>query len=78
MRSAQLTSTGGRFEADWSTQQTSLGVFAFDGHERKLNWQATTTFAEEEKRKSVVQYYDGSLRSRQTVTKDNSVMLIMN
>lgn len=42
------------------------------GHEWKLNWQASTTFAEEAKRKSVVQYFDGSLRNRQTVTRDNT------
>jgi YD repeat-containing protein len=40
-------------------------------HERSLNWQTTTSFAEEGKRKTVVQYFDGTLRGRQTVTKDN-------
>src|SRR6185312_3255899 len=49
-----------------------LGRFDFTGHGRNLNWQASTSFAEEGKRKSVVQYFDGSLRSRQTVTKDNT------
>ena len=42
------------------------------GHQFHLNWQATTDFAENGKSKSVVQYYDGTLRPRQTVTKDNS------
>jgi hypothetical protein len=46
-------------------------VFAYSGHEWSFNWQASTTYAEEGKRKTVVQYYDGSLRARQTVTKDN-------
>jgi RHS repeat-associated protein len=62
-----------RYEGNWSSDNaTGLGQYAnFPGHEAALNWQATTSFAEEGKRKSVVQYYDGSLRSRQTVTKDN-------
>ena len=42
------------------------------GHEEKLNWQTTTSYAEDGKRKTVVQYFDGTLRGRQTVTKDNS------
>ncbi len=41
-------------------------------HEAGLNWQATTTFAEEGKKKDVVGYYDGSLRNRQTVTQINT------
>ncbi len=59
---------GNRDDADWSTVQ----AYAFNGHESNLNWQATTSFAEDGKRKSVVQYFDGSLRSRQTVTKNNT------
>lgn len=45
---------------------------SFAGHNNNLNWQVTTSYAEDGKRKSVVQYFDGGLRSRQTVTKDNS------
>lgn len=37
-----------------------------------INAQATATFAEEGKRNDVLTFYDGSLRNRQTVTKDNS------
>lgn len=59
---------GSLSEGMWSGVQT----FSFDGHSTNLNWQSTTTFAEEGKRKTVMQYYDGSLRPRQTVTKDNS------
>jgi len=57
-----------------SSQGTSSSPLPvqFDGHNNNLNWQVTTSFAEGGKRKSVVQYYDGSLRGRQTVTKDNS------
>lgn len=53
--------------APWSAVQS----FTFGGHEINLNWQSSTSFAEDGKYKSVIQYFDGSLRSRQTVTKDN-------
>ncbi|MBO9633467.1 MAG: hypothetical protein J7578_10155, partial [Chitinophagaceae bacterium] len=70
--SGDLGPEGGRVEANWSSGFTGgLGSLEFNGHEQTLNWQATTSFAEEGKRKSVVQYYDGSLRARQTVTRDN-------
>jgi RHS repeat-associated protein len=73
VRPVQWQANGGRTEAHWSSDFTGgLGKFDYNGNERPLNWQATTTFAEEGKRKTVVQYYDGSLRARQTVTKDNS------
>ncbi|NII26636.1 hypothetical protein HB364_16220 [Pseudoflavitalea sp. X16] len=73
VRAVQQQSSGVRYEAMWTAFNTvGHGRFDFNGHERTLNWQATTTFAEEGKRKSVVQYYDGSLRGRQTVTKDNT------
>ncbi|TAD94056.1 MAG: hypothetical protein EAY75_00460, partial [Bacteroidetes bacterium] len=51
------------------------GKLVFHGHQRNLNWQASTSFAEDGKRKTVVQYYDGSLKNRQTVTKDNSALV---
>ncbi|HKO81986.1 MAG TPA: hypothetical protein VJU78_16380, partial [Chitinophagaceae bacterium] len=75
VRSVQVKPNSQRIEANWSSDyiaQNGLGRFDFEGHERNLNWQATTTYAEEGKRKSVVQYFDGSLKGRQTVTKDNS------
>jgi len=51
--------------------------FSFSGHNNDLNWQATTTYAEEGKRKTVIQYFDGSLRGRQTVTKDNTTQTVV-
>ncbi len=36
------------------------------------NWQYSTTYAEEGKKKEVVSFFDGSLRNRQMVTKINS------
>jgi RHS repeat-associated protein len=38
-------------------------------HNTNLNWQASSSFAEEGKSKTVVNYFDGSLRNRQDVTK---------
>ncbi|MBS1565362.1 MAG: hypothetical protein JST39_13295, partial [Bacteroidetes bacterium] len=73
VRVAENKGGGIRYEANWSSDNnTGLGRFDYNGHQRNLNWQATTSFAEEGKRKTVVQYYDGSLRARQTVTKDNT------
>ncbi len=50
-------------------QSAGLGQYTFTGHERMLNWQSSISFAEEGKRKVVVQYFDGGLRSRQTITE---------
>ncbi|MBV8256174.1 MAG: hypothetical protein JO154_26505, partial [Chitinophaga sp.] len=68
----------GRITGNWSSQYTGgLGSYAFTGHERLLNWQAQTSFAEEGKRKTILNYFDGSLRGRQTVTKDNTTNTII-
>lgn len=59
----------------WSSDTihtASSWSYIYKGHQRNLNWQATTSFAEGAKRKSVVQYFDGSLRGRQVVTRDNT------
>lgn len=73
VRPVQLKARGARLEGKWSSDfATGLGMAGFYGHERGLNWQANTSFAEEGKRKTIVQYFDGSLRSRQMVTKDNT------
>ncbi|MEP7377629.1 MAG: hypothetical protein ABI675_29765, partial [Chitinophagaceae bacterium] len=58
-----------RIEGSW--YPTTGAGYYFTGHETGLNWQSTTTFAEEGKRKTVVSYADGSLKQRQTVTRDN-------
>ena len=73
VRPAQMRITGQRIEGQWSSFYASgMGQYGFAGHERNLNWQASTSYAEEGKRKSVVQYFDGTLRNRQTATKDNN------
>lgn len=44
-------------------------------HRQNLNWQVTSTYAEEGKRKEVMTYADGSQRSRQMVTRNNSLLV---
>ncbi|MBS1652274.1 MAG: hypothetical protein JSU07_09720 [Bacteroidetes bacterium] len=41
-------------------------------HDKLKNWQYSTTYAEEGKKKEVISYFDGSLHNRQSVTKVNS------
>lgn len=68
---------------DWDIAQTtgmihSIGsnnkkeITAAEAHSKSLNWQYTATYAEQGKRKEVISYFDGTLRSRQAVTKINS------
>ncbi len=67
VRASNKTINGSRIDGPWS----AVDSFSFSGHSDSLNWQVSTSYAEEGKRKTVIQYLDGSLRSRQTVTKDN-------
>jgi RHS repeat-associated protein len=73
VRPVNFLKDGNRQDGVWS----NVLERAFAGHETNLNWQATTTFAEEGKSKSVISYFDGTLRSRQTVTKDNQLNTIV-
>lgn len=41
-------------------------------HANNLNWQYTATYAEEGKKKELVNYFDGAYKARQSVTKNNS------
>lgn len=73
VRAVQEKTGYNRIETAWSSDFSGgLGTYGFCGHQRNFNWQSDITFAEDGKRKIVVQYFDGSLRSRQTVTKDNT------
>lgn len=74
VRPVQVGKANAVLAAIWSSDASlaGMGQYAFSGHERPLNWQSSISFAEEGKRKVVTQYFDGSLRSRQTVTKDNT------
>jgi RHS repeat-associated protein len=78
VRVAQVKNKFNRTETNWFSDFTNgKGAFNFKGHQRKLNWQSNISFAEDGKRKVVVQYFDGSLLNRQTVTKDNSTQTAM-
>jgi len=73
VRAVNFKDDGNRTDGPWSLSNN----YSFLGHNNNLNWQATTTFAEDGKRKTMVQYYDGTLRPRQTVTKDNSTNTVV-
>ncbi len=72
LRAINVKASGSPQVGPWSAVQTYGYQNGFLGHNDSLNWQVTTTFAEEGKRSSVMNYFDGSLRMRQSVTKDNS------
>ncbi|HEY4062666.1 MAG TPA: DUF6443 domain-containing protein, partial [Puia sp.] len=69
VRPVQRKNDGNLIVGPWSTAQT---FSLTGGHQPNMNWQSTTDFAENGKSKTVIQYFDGTLRPRQTVTKDNS------
>lgn len=73
-RAVQTLPGNAVLNAQWSSDLPTpvMGQYTWGGHQRNLNWQANISYAEQGKRKVVLQYYDGSLRSRQTVTKDNT------
>lgn len=70
IRTVQYTADGLRDEGDWDyTNGSGYALFAIpEWHEANLNYQFTAAYAEEGKKKEVISYFDGTLRSRQTVT----------
>lgn len=68
VRAALRKNDGTVISGPWSASPN----FPHNGHQTNLNWQSSTSFAENGKFKTVIQYFDGSLKTRQTVTKDNS------
>jgi hypothetical protein len=75
VRPVQYREDGSVREGAWSTDNDGDIDYETitDAYEESLNWQASTTYAEDGKRQTVVQFFDGSMRSRQTVTKDNNL-----
>ncbi|MDB5258507.1 MAG: hypothetical protein JWM14_3202 [Chitinophagaceae bacterium] len=55
-----------------SGNTTKQHVYTFAGHDTHLNWRNQISFAEEGKHKSAVDYYDGTLRNRQSIVKLNT------
>lgn len=73
VRAVQEKTGNARMETAWSSNYSGgVASYVFPGHQRNLNWQSNIAFAEEGKRKVVVDYFDGSLMKRQTVSKDNT------
>src|SRR6266540_3694003 len=79
MRQVHYTN-GYRDEDDWDYKitdpngtPTGYAIWTIPlWHEQNLNWQYAAAFSEEGKKKEVVSYFDGSLRTRQMVTINNS------
>ncbi len=79
----KLTSVSTIINGDWSVPDAGVNLttltcgsgtyYYCTGHRAVFNWQYSSTFAEEGKRKEIISYFDGSLRSRQTVTKANTI-----
>src|SRR5204863_1795020 len=67
IRPVNIKADGSRSDGQWAGPLNC----PYQGHNNDLNWQVRTSFAEDGKLKSVMEYYDGTLRSRQTVTKEN-------
>jgi hypothetical protein len=70
VRGVKIDSYGNRLTTAWSSDVNN--IFTIQWHEPDFNWQYTSVFAEEGKKKEVVNYFDGSLRNRQNVTRSNS------
>jgi RHS repeat-associated protein len=65
VRAARYRADGSREYSIWAVPKTAAIAVA---HEANHNWQADFTFAEDAKRVAMIQYFDGTLRERQSVT----------
>lgn len=77
IRAVQYNIEGIRVEGEWDYRYTDNGndkyaIWEIDWHEQDLNWQSSVAYAEEGKKKEVVNYFDGTLRGRQTATINSS------
>ncbi len=59
-----------RREGVWSASSSQISVYNLDGNR---NWQYSAAYAEDGKRKEVVTFFDGTGKTRQAVTLNNSV-----
>ncbi|MFS2186922.1 RHS repeat-associated core domain-containing protein [Mucilaginibacter sp. Mucisp84] len=58
---------------DYTTSAApKYAIFPLTWTDNTMNWQYSAAFAEDGRKKEVISYFDGSLRSRQTVTINNS------
>lgn len=74
IRQVQYSTDGVRLTGDWDYKNKSgaYAIIPINWNEPGLNWQYSAAFAEEGKKKEVISYFDGTLRSRQTVTLNNT------
>ncbi len=83
LRGVQFRNSDGlRLEGNWNYAADGLpgsmylhfdqGIVDVDWHEENLNWQYNAEYAEDGKKREEISYFDGSLRSRQTVTLNNA------
>lgn len=78
IRPVQSYDDGTRHEFPWSYElddkgQVASGVITLNSlwYQPLFNWQYNAVYAEEGKKKEVVSFFDGSLRTRQSVTINN-------
>jgi RHS repeat-associated protein len=71
---AYQVTTNLRLTTNWqyTDDNYDAACIAVGAHHPNITWQYTASFAEEGKRGEVISYFDCSLRSRQTVTINNS------
>lgn len=80
LRAVRYTFDGLREVSAWSTLNevptTYNGIVTIPWFEESINWQASTVYAEEGKNKPSINFFDGSLRSRQNATTlgDNKII----
>ena len=78
IRAVQYSADSIRKQTPWLTDGFSESFEDYEfrervlGHENNLNWQFSVQFAEEGKHIPSVNYFDGSMRSRQTVVRSES------
>jgi RHS repeat-associated protein len=66
--SSEAASSPATFVSNYPTNM----LYHVTEHQKLKNWQYSSVYAEEGKKKEVVSYFDGSLRNRQSVTKLNT------
>jgi RHS repeat-associated protein len=80
MRTVKYDDKGIRNEGEWQYKlkvddnPAGMAVVALQNewHQKDLNWQYDAVYTEDGKKKEIVNYFDGTLRNRQTVTVNNA------
>lgn len=79
IRGVQYNESNERIEGVWAYSKPASGggqtFFSYRvavSHQADFNWQYSAAYAEEGKKKEIVSYFDGALKSRQSVTLSNT------